>query len=1048
MKGIVKYRWFVFVAWIVLAVGLFFMSPDLGQLVHDKGQLRMPDGSASMKAAELLAEVNGEGTSAVFVFHDENGLDDQKLIEVKSAVELLKNNQEKLGLTSVMSHFDQPDLAEQMVSSDGKTVLVLLGLESEGLSTNDQRDALYEALKDVKVDHYLTGSSLIDEDVVISSQEGVKRTELITVGFILIILILVFRSIVTPFIPLLTIGISYMAAQSVVAYLVDYADFPLSTFTQIFMVAVMFGIGTDYCILLISRFKEELAERGSKVEAIVYTYRTAGKTVIFSGIAVLVGFIAIGFSKFILYQSAVAVAVGVTVMLAALFTLMPFFMAVLGRFMFWPGNRSLGHKDSRLWGAAGSFSLRRPLLALLIIAAAVVPFLAMYDGDVSYNMLDEIGESYDSVKGFQIISDSFGPGDSLPTTVAIKHDEPLDNERGMAWIEKISRELLEVDGVRTVRSATRPTGEPIAELSVSDQAAKLQDGLSQGTDGIVQIRDGLATAGEQLVASKPKLLQAGEAAAQLADGTAQVIDGLQQLTTGLAALESGVRDGAIGASELKNGLVQIRDQANLLRASYEQLRAGYEEISGGITALSAHYARIEDGLNGIAEGLNGLDQLLQAVAMSHPELSQDMQFQSALGIVAQLKAAAAQLAGGLKELNAQMSLIQAGLREANAGFGQATAGHGQLNGAFDAVIAGLNELEQGLKAAADGHGQIAANVPGAVDGLKQIEYGQRQLQAGFAELEGQLAQLTDGLLLSSEGLTAIGDGLMSAVDYLNTLSENGASDLAGWNMPEEVLTQDVFKQVLNAYMSEDRKIAKFDVIFESHPYAGETLDLIDDVNAAVERAIKGTPLEVADYAAGGVTSMYRDLRQVSQEDFSRTAVIMLIGIFLVLAILLRSIIMPVYLLASLLLTYYTSMAVAEWIFVDLAGYDGTTWAVPFFAFVMLVALGIDYSIFLMGRFNEYKHLDVKEAILESMKKMGSVIFSAVIILGGTFAAMLPSGVLSLLQIATIVLTGLVLYALVFLPLFIPMMVRLFGQANWWPFHSQRHGSESSSQIGA
>lgn len=71
-----------------------------------------------------------------------------------------------------------------------------------------------------------------------------------------------------------------------------------------------------------------------------------------------------------------------------------------------------------------------------------------------------------------------------------------------------------------------------------------------------------------------------------------------------------------------------------------------------------------------------------------------------------------------------------------------------------------------------------------------------------------------------------------------------------------------------------------------------------------------------------------------------------------------------------------------------------------------------------------------------MSKMGTVIISAVIILGGTFAAMMPSGVLSLLQIATIVITGLVLYSVVMLPLFIPVMVKIFGKANWWPFIEQ------------
>jgi len=120
-------------------------------------------------------------------------------------------------------------------------------------------------------------------------------------------------------------------------------------------------------------------------------------------------------------------------------------------------------------------------------------------------------------------------------------------------------------------------------------------------------------------------------------------------------------------------------------------------------------------------------------------------------------------------------------------------------------------------------------------------------------------------------------------------------------------------------------------------------------------------------------------------------------------------------------------------YVHILGFSGISWAVPFFAFVILVALGVDYSIFLIDRFNEYKDLSVGQAMLVAMKKMGTVIISAVIILGGTFAAMIPSGMLSLIQIAAIILTGVFLYALIVLPLFIPVMVKTFGAANWWPF---------------
>ncbi len=91
----------------------------------------------------------------------------------------------------------------------------------------------------------------------------------------------------------------------------------------------------------------------------------------------------------------------------------------------------------------------------------------------------------------------------------------------------------------------------------------------------------------------------------------------------------------------------------------------------------------------------------------------------------------------------------------------------------------------------------------------------------------------------------------------------------------------------------------------------------------------------------------------------------------------------------------------------------------------------------MDRFNELKKEGTEPAMISSMKNMGSVIISAAIILAGTFAAMLPSGVLSLLQIATVVLTGLLMYAIVVLPFFVPVMVKIFGRANWWPFNLKK-----------
>lgn len=158
-----------------------------------------------------------------------------------------------------------------------------------------------------------------------------------------------------------------------------------------------------------------------------------------------------------LYRSAVAVAVGIAVMMLALVTVVPFFMAVLGK-------RCSGHPAGS-WSTAKAVSggcrfllLKRPWAALLIVAAVVVPFLVTYGGKLSFNSMDEIGSNYASVKGFNIISESFGPGESMPGKIIIKNDDRMDTPEYMGLAEKISRELEKVDGVKAVRSMSRPTG--------------------------------------------------------------------------------------------------------------------------------------------------------------------------------------------------------------------------------------------------------------------------------------------------------------------------------------------------------------------------------------------------------------------------------------------------------------------------------------------------------------------------------------------------------------------------------------------------------------
>ncbi|MNM39592.1 putative membrane protein YdgH [compost metagenome] len=429
----------------------------------------------------------------------------------------------------------------------------------------------------------------------------------------------------------------------------------------------------------------------------------------------------------------------------------------------------------------------------------------------------------------------------------------------------------------------------------------------------------------------------------------------------------------------------------------------------------------------------------------HPELLQDANYLTIKGTVTKTGEAVGQLTSGLGQISQQLGGAVKGIEQANAGYKQAVAGQDALAQGLQKLAAGIGQLQTGLNQAASGQGQIISKIPSITNGLNELQGGQKQLAEGVGQLTGQIGQLTDGLSQSAAGLKQISTGLGSAQDYLDQVQAAGNDELSGFFIPAEALESKDIQKIFDTYLSDDKKVMTLDVVFRDNPYSTAAIDKVDDIQAAVERAVKGTKLENAEVAISGVTSTYHDLQTISNQDYKRTVMLMLGGIFLILIFLLRSIVMPIYLILSLLLTYYTAMGVTEAIFVHLLGYSGITWTTPFFSFVMLIALGIDYSIFLMSRFNENQSWDVKDAILHAMRNMGTVILSAVIILGGTFASMIPSGVLSMMQIASVVLSGLALYALLFLPFFVPVMVRMFGRANWWPFKPKEN--EESSQHG-
>jgi RND superfamily putative drug exporter len=271
----------------------------------------------------------------------------------------------------------------------------------------------------------------------------------------------------------------------------------------------------------------------------------------------------------------------------------------------------------------------------------------------------------------------------------------------------------------------------------------------------------------------------------------------------------------------------------------------------------------------------------------------------------------------------------------------------------------------------------------------------------------------------NNGLKQISDGLGKTNAFLTQLNSSKT-----FFIPKEALNDKNFKKVFDNFMSKDRKITKLMVILKDAPYSKDATETVKKINKAVSITLKGTALSTAKYGASGPSATTADMNDILSRDLNRTSIIVIVGVLLVLILVTRSLWSPICITASLMGAYYVAMFILNTIFINIQGLEGISSFVPFFAFIIIVALGVDYSIFLMMRYKEYPHMSHREAIILACRHIGSVIMSAVLILGGTFATLMPSGMILLIELATAVIAGLVVLCAILLPIFLPAMIAL------------------------
>src|SRR6266567_2447819 len=321
---------------------------------------------------------------------------------------------------------------------------------------------------------YVTGDLATTADSSIGSAADLSRIEPVTIGAILILVGIFFFSVVTPIVPLGSIGLALLTAEGGL-YLIGRYIVPIQDTATTFLFTVMLGVGTDYAIFLMARYREERVDGRDKAQAVQTSVTWSGESIATSATTVIIAFGAMTITSFTLLRSiGVGLGFGVLIALLVSLTLIPSLILVAGDRIFWPTSgkrfeayaakaRKRRAERPGYFRRAASFSVRRPVLVIGL--ALIISIPAIYislTGSTSYDFAAGLPQA-ESVKGITALEQSFGAGQIGPTQVLVQFPVSIRvngnlTASAQTSLEKLSQNITRLSNVKEVTGPTRPNG--------------------------------------------------------------------------------------------------------------------------------------------------------------------------------------------------------------------------------------------------------------------------------------------------------------------------------------------------------------------------------------------------------------------------------------------------------------------------------------------------------------------------------------------------------------------------------------------------------------
>ncbi|MBV8557804.1 MAG: MMPL family transporter, partial [Planctomycetaceae bacterium] len=392
------------------------------------------------------------------------------------------------------------EVAGRLFSRDGTVELMAVHLGKPFVSPATQKAASWlEARSDPSglarpdgLEVHWSGDAVLGMDYMADVQTSLDRAALATVFLLLIVLLVVYRSLWLALVPLTTIGVSLVIARGVLAWLA-LAGWEISPLVELFLVAILFGSGTDFCLFISWRFGEHF-NPDNPAGAMRVTLRRAIVALLTSAGTVIVGLLLMGTTKFKLFSSTgPSVAIGLAFSLAATLTLTPALLVLLARHR--PRSfAGLTAPSSGYWSWFGRKALSRPLLNWGVTVLAMAPLAVLgLRTTIVQDIITELPGDNDAAHTLRLLATKFEPGMLTPLTVVLDWEGDFRRSEGLALIDDVSRFLSRQRRLTEVRSATQPLGSPetLARARIASRLGEVNDGFMRMADGAGQLHKGL-----------------------------------------------------------------------------------------------------------------------------------------------------------------------------------------------------------------------------------------------------------------------------------------------------------------------------------------------------------------------------------------------------------------------------------------------------------------------------------------------------------------------------------------------------------------------------